>query len=157
MNPQPTGHVRGNDLILTRTFRASIEDVWTSVTDPASTARWIGPWEGEPGPGKTLRLQMIHEQGQPWCDFTIDRCEPPRHLAMTTYGDWRIELTLEEKAGVTELRFVHHLSERTIAGEAGPGWEFYLDALVAARDGQPAPKFEDYYPAQKPHYLADTP
>ena len=39
MSPKPTGHVSGNDLILTRTFRASIDDVWTSVTDSESTAR----------------------------------------------------------------------------------------------------------------------
>ena len=37
MSPKPTGHIRGNDLILTRTFRASIDDVWTSVTAPEST------------------------------------------------------------------------------------------------------------------------
>src|SRR5690606_23528632 len=60
MSPKPTGHVRGNDLILTRTFRAPIDDVWTSVTDSESTARWIGRWEGDAGPGKTVRLQMLH-------------------------------------------------------------------------------------------------
>ena len=38
MSPEPTGRVvptsGGADLILTRTFRASIDDVWKSVTDP---------------------------------------------------------------------------------------------------------------------------
>jgi uncharacterized protein YndB with AHSA1/START domain len=51
MTPPPTGRLRGNDLVLTRQFRASIEDVWTSITDPSSTARWFGRWEGEPGVG----------------------------------------------------------------------------------------------------------
>jgi len=36
----------------------------------------------------------------------------------------------------------------------GPGWEYYLDMLVAARDGTPAPVFDDYYPAMKPYYEA---
>lgn len=54
MKPEPTGRLQGNDLILTRSFRATIEDVWTSVTSSESTARWIGPWEGEPGPGTTI-------------------------------------------------------------------------------------------------------
>jgi uncharacterized protein YndB with AHSA1/START domain len=31
MNPQPTGRLRGDDLVLTRTFRAPIADVWTSL------------------------------------------------------------------------------------------------------------------------------
>jgi uncharacterized protein YndB with AHSA1/START domain len=38
MSPEPTGHVVGNDLILTRVFRAPIDDVWTSVTKSESTA-----------------------------------------------------------------------------------------------------------------------
>ena len=44
MNPKPIGRLRGDDLVLTRTFRAPIDDVWTSVTSSESTARWFGPW-----------------------------------------------------------------------------------------------------------------
>jgi uncharacterized protein YndB with AHSA1/START domain len=156
MSRQATGHVRGNELILTRTFRASLDDVWTSVTDSESTARWIGSWEGDAGPGKTVRLQMLHEKGQPWMNVMIERCEPPRHLIVTTkddFGEWRLELTLTQTGDTTELRFVHHLSDRKLAGDAGPGWEYYLDMLVAAREGAPLPAFEEYYPAQRAHYL----
>jgi hypothetical protein len=39
-------------------------------------------------------------------------------------------------------------------GAYGPGWEYYLDMLVAARDDLPAPSFDDYYPAMKPYYEA---
>jgi uncharacterized protein YndB with AHSA1/START domain len=156
MNPKPTGHVSGNDLILTRTFRAPIADVWTSVTDSESTARWIGSWEGEAGPGKTVRLQMLHEKGQPWTTVLIETCEAPRHLAVTTKdegGEWRLELTLPQTGDTPELRFVHHMSDRKLAGDFGPGWEYYLDMLVAAREGRALPSFDDYYPAQKAHYL----
>lgn len=156
MSPKPTGHVSGNDLILTRTFRASIDDVWTSVTDSESTARWIGRWEGDAGPGKAIRLQMLHEKGQPWTDVMIERCEAPRHLVVATkddFGEWRLELALTQTGDTTELRFIHHLSDRKLAGSAGPGWEYYLDMLVAAREGKALPSFEDYYPAQEAHYL----
>ena len=159
MSPQPTGHVHGNDLILTRRFRAPIEDVWTSVTESESTARWIGGWEGDAGPGKTVRLQLLHEQGQPWTNILIEKCEAPRHLAVTTksdWGSWRLELTLTQNGDTTELRFVHHLGDRKLAGDAGPGWEYYLDVLVAARAGQALPSFSDYHPAQKAHYLEET-
>ena len=101
MSPRPTGRVRstatGADLVITRSFRAPIEDVWQSVTASESTARWIGPWEGEAGPGKTVRLQMAFEQGAPWCDFSIDTCEPPHRLALSAkddHGEWRLELSL---------------------------------------------------------------
>jgi len=156
MSPNPTGHVRGKQLIITRSFRAPIEDVWTSVTDPASTARWIGAWEGEAGPGKTVRLQLLQEKEQPWTDVTIEICEPPRRLVvMTMYeaGGTRLELTLSQTGATTELRFVHHMSDPKLAGDFGPGWEFYLDFLVAARAGAANPVFDDYYPAQKEYFL----
>lgn len=156
MTRQPTGRLAGNDLILTRSFRAPIEDVWTSVTDPKSTARWFGPWEGEAGPGKVIRVQMVHEKGMPWTTATIDRCEAPRHLAITTedaYGKWKLEVTLAQQGDTTELTFVHREIDRKMVGEVGPGWEYYLDNLVAARAGESLPTFEEYYPAQKDYYL----
>jgi uncharacterized protein YndB with AHSA1/START domain len=156
MTPKPTGHVRGNDLILTRTFRAPIDDVWTSVTESESTARWFGSWEGDAGPGKTVRLQLVHEKGQPWTNVMIEKCEAPRYLAVTTkddFGEWRLDLTLTQTGDTTELRFVHHLSDRKLAGDTGPGWEYYLDMLVAAREGNALPSFEDYYPALRAYYL----
>ncbi|WP_394827994.1 SRPBCC family protein [Pendulispora albinea] len=160
MKPRPTGHVRtsalGTDLVITRTFHAPIEDVWQSVTAAESTARWIGPWEGEPGPGKTIRLQMAFEKGAPWCPVTIDVCDPPNHLSISTkdeHGQWRLELSLAVHADTTVLTFVQHLSDPASAGEVGPGWEYYLDMLVASRNGQPIPDFAEYYPAQRDYYL----
>jgi uncharacterized protein YndB with AHSA1/START domain len=157
MSPTPTGRLFGDDLVLTRTFRAPIEDVWASLTDPERTARWFGPWQGDAAPGRTIQVQMVQEEGQPWMDMTIDACEPPRRLALSTvdeHGGWHLDLALAETAGVTELRFTQHLTgkEEYGVGEVGPGWEFYLDALVAARDGQPAPDFNDYYPSMKEHF-----
>jgi len=154
MSPTPTGRLSGNDLVVTRTFRAPVGDVWASLTEPERTARWFGAWEGEGAPGNTIKVQMVQEEGRPWMDLTIDACEPPRRLALSSAGEhgWRLELTLAEDAGVTELRFTHHLTGKNNAGEVGPGWEFYLDALVASRDGTPAPDFNDYYPSMKAHF-----
>lgn len=156
MSPKPTGHLHGNDLVITRRFHAPIDDVWASVTEPVKSALWFGGWEGDAGPGKIVRLQLAHEKGQPWTDLKIEECEAPRRLAVTMkddHGDWRIELTLTQTGDTTELRFVQPLSDRTLAGDVGPGWEYYLDMLVAAREGKPAPSFDDYYPAQKAYYL----
>jgi uncharacterized protein YndB with AHSA1/START domain len=158
MSPTPTGRLFGNDLVLTRTFRAPVADVWASLTEPERTARWFGPWKGDAGPGQTIQVQMVHEEGQPWMDLTIDACEPPRHLALSSVtedGGWHMEMALAETDGVTELRFTQHLADTDNPGDLGPGWEFYLDALVAARDGRPAPDFfADYYPAMKDYFEA---
>jgi uncharacterized protein YndB with AHSA1/START domain len=155
MSPTPTGRLFGNDLVLTRTFRAPIDDVWASLTDPERTARWFGPWEGAGAPGRTIKVQMVQEEGKPWMDMTIDACESPHRLAISA-GDendrWHLDMVLAESAGVTELRFTQHLTSTENVGEVGPGWEFYLDAMVAARDDQPAPAWDDYYPAMKEHF-----
>ncbi|KUL23709.1 SRPBCC family protein [Actinoplanes awajinensis] len=164
MTSSPIGRLfpgaTGPDLVLTRTFRAPIEDVWASVTESDRTARWFGPWEGDAAPGRTIKMQMAFEDQQPWFDVRVDACDPPRRLSLSTSeesGGWRLELVLSEAGGRTELRFVHHLTTTEGVGEMGPGWEYYLDMLVAARDGLPAPTFDDYYPSMKPYYDALTP
>lgn len=151
----PTGRLlttdEGYDLVLTREFRAPIADVWASVVEPERTARWFGRWEGEAGPGRTVRLLMTAEEGDAWSDVRIDACTPPHHLAVESVdasGTFRLELHLRERAGVTTLEFVQHLDSLDGVAELGPGWEFYLDRLVSARDGAALPEWSRYEPQQ---------
>jgi uncharacterized protein YndB with AHSA1/START domain len=159
MIPQPTGRIRGNDLVLSRRFRAPIEDVWTSITDPSSTARWFGSWEGTPGVGNEIRVQMAFEDGQPWLTKKIEACEAPRRLVLTSANSpfvSRLELCLKAIGDGCELEFIHHAIDRAQVGEMGPGWEYYLDSLVASRGDGPRPSFDSYYPAQKAYFLGLT-
>jgi uncharacterized protein YndB with AHSA1/START domain len=164
MSPRPTGRLEatneGRDLVLERSFRASIDDVWASITESERTARWFASWTGDAGPGKTIRYRLELEDGKPEGDMRIDACEPPHHLAVSSideYGAWRLEAWLEHSDGITTLRFVHHLDEGVDVGSVGPGWEYYLDALVASRDGTEPHPFDDYYPAQQEYYQGLTP
>ncbi|MFJ6570059.1 SRPBCC family protein [Streptomyces sp. NPDC091292] len=157
--PLPTGRLHttpdGVDLVLTRTFRAPIEDVWASVTESERTARWFGPWEGEAAPGATVRVRLSYEEGAPWSEMRIETCEPPVRLAVTTSdeaGSWHLELRLSAVDGITELRLVQHLTDAKGVGEIGPGWEYYLDLLVSSRDGTDPRDFDAYYPAQKAYF-----
>ena len=159
MTNPPTGRLfpttAGTDLVVSRSFRAPIEDVWASVTESDRTARWFGGWEGEAGQGRMIKMQMAFEEQAPWFDVLIDVCDPPRRLAVSMAdesGHQRLELLLSHADGRTELRLVHHLDSPDAVGEMGPGWEYYLDMLVAAREGRPGPSFDDYYPAMKPYY-----
>lgn len=165
MTPTPTGRVirtsQGRDLVLTRTFRAAIDDVWASVTESERTARWFGPWQGEAGVGRKIRYSMAFEQqpdeGPVWSEMTIEACDAPRLLELSSiddYGSWFLKLELKESAGVTELRFTQRLEEKTDASAVGPGWEYYLDNLVASREGTRRPDFNDYYPSMKDYYAA---
>jgi uncharacterized protein YndB with AHSA1/START domain len=160
MSPRPTGRLFptsiGTDLVLERSFRAPIADVWQSVTDPESMSRWFGTWSGEAGPGKYVTLQMGFEKDAPPSQVLIEECQAPHQLKVSMkddYGDWRLSLSLSQEGDTTHLRFVQHLLDGKQAGDNGPGWEYYLDMLVAARAGQPLPDFNDYYPAQRQYFL----
>lgn len=157
----PTGTVvrtrTGFDLVVPRTFRAPVADVWASVTEPERTARWFGTWRGEPGAGNTIDLQMGFEEGEPWLRARIVACEPPRRLALSmgdSAGDWDVELLLAERDGLTELRLVQHRADTKGVGDFGPGWEYYLDLLVASREGGEKPQFGSYHPSQCAWYVA---
>ena len=161
MSPTPTGRVvptaDGRDLVLTRRFAGSVEDVWASITESERTARWFGSWVGEPGAGNTITITLVAEEGEPTTEAHIDVCDPPHHLALTTsdaMGTWRLEAFVRAVDGGAELEFVHHLSPEAPVGDVGPGWEFYLDRLVASVVGDPLPEFDDYHPAQVAYYGA---
>ena len=68
MNPTPTGTLirtpDGRDLVLIRTFRATIHDVWASITESERTARWFASWTGDAAPGETIRYTMTFEAGE---------------------------------------------------------------------------------------------
>ncbi|MGH8868733.1 MAG: SRPBCC family protein [Actinomycetes bacterium] len=162
MTPTPTGRLlrtaTGRDLVLTRRFRAPVDDVWASIAESERTARWIGPWTAEAGGtgvAGTVVLTMTAEEGSPTADLRITACAPPHHLAVSfvdEHGTWELEVTLHEADGVTELTLTHHLAETAQPGDTGPGWEYYLDRLVASRDGELLPDFDDYYPTQRAYY-----
>lgn len=154
--------VEGRDsLVWTRTFRASLDDVWAAVTEPARLERWIGTWAGDPASG-AVRFRMTAEgEGVEEELFTILACDPPHRLVVETrvVGEeqtWLLSLHLAEAAGVTTLTFAQAVPDAPTAGSVGPGWEYYLDRLVAAEGGAAveAVDFGSYHPALAEHYTA---
>jgi hypothetical protein len=88
----------------------------------------------------------------------IRECDPPRFLAVTAHtpqGPWNLELALTERDGVTELTFSQPGIDPAEAESVGPGWEYYLDRLVAAETGGDVTTIDferDYFPAMAAHY-----
>ena len=68
-------------------------------------------------------------------------------------GEWHMEVRLTESDGWTELQLIQHLDDPELAKDTGPGWEYYLDMLIASRDDLPLPDFADYYPRQSDHFV----
>ena len=149
-------------LEFTRTFEAPIEQVWAAVTDPERLARWVGTWTGDPAEGEVMfRMGFEGEEAEPEC-MQIEECEPPRRLRLvSTVGNgegepksWHLALELSEHDGVTTLVFAQEVPDPELVESVGPGWQFYLDRLVAAETGGDvsAVVWEDYYPTLADRY-----
>ncbi|WP_275002852.1 SRPBCC family protein [Promicromonospora iranensis] len=161
-----TGHKEeradGTYVVLTRTFRAPIEDVWAAITEPDRLARWIGRWIGDPAQG-SVRFEMLFEgEDVESEEYEINVCDAPNRLELTSHmaydehtpATWHLKLDLAEADGVTTLTFAQSMDDPAMAENVGPGWEYYLDRLVAAETGgDPATvDFGDYYPALSGYY-----
>ena len=116
-----------------RTYGATATDVWDALTNPERLPRWFLPVEGDLREGG--RYQLIGNAGG-----TIERCDPPRALAVSwEYGDgisW-VEVDLSESDGATTLVLRHLMqldaldehTERYGPGAVGIGWDLSLLGL----------------------------
>jgi uncharacterized protein YndB with AHSA1/START domain len=167
VSPRPTGRIRrgpdGYDVAISRDFTDSPAAVWRDVTASDRTALWFGPWEGDARVGEILAVRLAFEDGTPTSELRLDACETERRLAVTMlddYGEWRLELLIDgpsDEADPTRLTLEQHLGTdrdavADMVASIGPGWEYYLDMLVAARAQRPLPEFDDYYPSQSSYY-----
>ena len=145
--PTPaSGHLHmspeGRQLIIERIFRAPIEDVWASLTEPDRVARWYGIIEGDPLPGHTIMVTMTAEEGATAEPVLIIECDSPNRFVLETAGmgePWRLQVELAENNGVTTMTFTHHLTDDLDATDIGPGWEFYADRHHAALNDNAMP------------------
>ena len=162
MTRQPTGRIDTTDgvrrLVIERELRAPIHDVWAAVTEPDRLVRWIGTFTGDPASGRVLFRMTAEGEDASEDDMEIRECDPARRLAVTSQvGDerWQLELDLVERDGGTVLTFTQPDIDPVAAESVGPGWEYYLDRLVAVlTDGDvTGVDFDrDYYPAMLEHY-----
>ncbi|OBA68321.1 SRPBCC family protein [Gordonia sp. 852002-10350_SCH5691597] len=161
MIPEPTGRYRKlserNVIEFEREFRASIEDVWAAVTESDRLGRWFGTYTGDPESGR-VELVMTAEgddvASTPW---NIVECTPPRILQVVSEDEglvWDLRVELSEVDGLTKLVMRQIFDDTGGVETVGPGWEYYLDRLVAVVVGAGVEDidFDDYYPAQAEHY-----
>ncbi len=165
MTRTPTGRLtRDTDrltLFVTRTFHAPIDDVWAALTEPERLARWLGTWRGDPTTGAVEFRMGFEGEEASFEEMTIRECEPPHTLKVTSHVGpyvWQLDVQLSEAEGVTTLAFSQPDVDHDDSLSIGPGWEYYLDRLVADLSGGAMPDtadFEsDYYPAMAEHYRA---
>jgi len=157
-------------LVIERRFRAPIDDVWAACTDPERMERWIGTWSGDPASGSVSFRMTAEGEDVAAEEMDVLACEPPRRFAVRGRepqpfsadgsGDtahWHMELELTEADGVTSLSFVQVLAAgdlgREMVASVGPGWDYYLDRLVADLAGEDVASVEwPAYEGGSDHY-----
>jgi len=146
------------NLVILRRFRATADEVWRELTESERLERWIGRWEGDPATGHVTFFMTSESEDAAPEEYTILECDRPRRFAGDTSQDagaWHLWFELvEESPGDTVLTFGQRLNPTEDVGSIGPGWEYYLDRLVAAQAGlDPASvNWDDYFPALQPEY-----
>lgn len=146
------------NLVILRRFAATADEVWRDLTDSALLERWIGRWEGDPCTGHVAFSMTAESEDAAPAEFTIHECDRPRRFAGDTApdaGGWHLWFELaEDSPGDTVLTFGQRLDVGDDIGSIGPGWEYYLDRLVAARAGVDVATvvWDDYFPALQPAY-----
>ena len=127
-------HGPGAALRSTRYLDASAEDVWATLTDPASLARWLAQAQAfELPPGGRFPLRLGTHDAKPIED-RIRELEPLRVLEL----DWRLpgeaasivrfELVPEDPG--TKLVLLHRRLDERICLAYARRWETALDRLA---------------------------
>jgi len=119
------------EIVATRTYDTTPEDLWDALTNKERIPRWFLPITGE------LKLGGSYQfQGN--AGGTITHCEPPTHLAVTwgMHGSvsWvDVHLSPAKTGTLLELRHVAHVPEELWAqfgpGAVGVGWDLALMGL----------------------------
>lgn len=119
------GAVRVEDV-----YDTDIEDLWQACTTPERLARWIARVSGDLRQGGTIDAVFTST----WSGaLTIQRCDAPAHLLLTTAPGTDDETEMELWLTAEGLRTRLVVEERGLPlGEMhyyGAGWQVHLDDL----------------------------
>lgn len=118
-------------------IKASPEEVWAALTDPALQAKWTGqPAQYEARVGGAYQLFDDYVTGE------IVEADAPNRLAQTWKpNDWTIEnsvvaFTLRAVRGGTEVDLVHENVQPEDYEGTAEGWnQFYIGAIKSMLEG----------------------
>ncbi len=132
-------------VIISQSYRASMEELWDACTTPERIARWFLPVTGDLRVGGRYQIQGN-------ASGTVERCDPPKGFAATwEYGGeitWIGVRLSPARDGQTRLE-VEHIAPADDAkwaefgpGALGVGWDMILMGLAthlgSGRSADPA-------------------
>jgi uncharacterized protein YndB with AHSA1/START domain len=158
MPVRPSGRaLRTGDTIrleVVRVFPHDQATVFAFLTESAKLGRWYGTWAGDPATG-SVQLSFVEAPAEPE-EVRILVCEPPGRLTVGLPMGWKVDLSLVPTNSGTHLVLTQLLdaADTTPSGDIGAGWEYYLDRLGRALDGEnpDGVDWADYHPGLVAHY-----
>ena len=147
-NENGTGVLHMDDV-----YDTDIDDLWSALTKPDRLARWIVRVDGDLGVGGDFEANFVSGwEGR----GTVDVCEPPRRLLVTTTQDGGTVTTIEAQLSADGERTRLIIEERgTLISELaahGAGWQAHIEDLVAYLDGRPTSDWETRWHELSPVY-----
>lgn len=142
-----TSGLENGNLVLHRSFAASANDVWASITVSERLARWYGTWTGDPDAGFVMVTMNAEADEVAAGRYDITECDPPHFLSIELNDEnfhWRLRIELTETNGLTTLTFIQTDIDPNTAGDIAAGWRWYLDRLGASIDGTTPPTLDDF-------------
>jgi uncharacterized protein YndB with AHSA1/START domain len=134
-----------------RTYRHSIQRVWSAITDPDEMQHWF-PSKGE------IELHVggtVTWHGDPSAENktgTVLICDPPKHLAFT-WGDHELHFQLDPvDDGHCRLTLIDVLAARDEAARNAAGWSVCLAGLLSHLAGHVSDSSADDGPRPWHHY-----
>jgi len=117
---------------LTRVYNTTADDLWDATTNSERLPRWFAPVSGDLKPGGRYQIEGNAEG-------TIERCDPPSHLALTwEFGggmSW-VEAHIEEEPEARSRLTLKHIVpvddhwKKYGPGATGVGWDLALVGLA---------------------------
>lgn len=140
-----------------RTYRHPVEDVWSALTKPEETVKWLAESDSRLQVGGHFNLQWLNvdDANLEWWDGRILQIEPPHLLVYTNSAHgllrWELEPADDDGGNGSCLKFsnvVNAVGETALMSAAG--WHAHLDHLREALDGNAMdwPRWwEDFHPS----------
>ena len=149
----------GEDWVVhTRAVRATPEEVWSALTEPARISRWAGEVRAYDDDDGCSFVDFEAADQQP-ATYRVDHCEPGWSVALTLHDPghataWRLELDLLRDCETTVLKVGQSLGSLALAPCVATACEFYLDRLVSLLERRRASELDldEYFLARADHY-----
>jgi len=146
-------------VLYSRRLTVSRDELWSSLTDPARLATWLGTFRGDPRSGVVEVFFTAEGDDLLPQTYLVERVVPGREVVVTTSNpgdpdEWRLKIHLLDAGSDSVLRVAQAIANLALAPSVAAWCEFYLDRMVAGIEGRDPGDldFDEYFVTQAGHY-----